>query len=106
MHLVLAENALAGGDSNTFRTHVNRIRALDGLTPYDGQISETEMLRHTRRVNVMLQGLRLADMYRWGIEDPKWQDASAASSRPGTMLPISIIELRANRHLNGQGSGG
>ena len=106
MHLILAENALAGEDSNTFRTHVNRIRGLDGLTPYDGQISETEMLRHTRRVNVMLQGLRLADMYRWGIQDPKWQHASAASSRPGTMLPISIIELRANCHLNGLGCGG
>ena len=64
------------------------------------------MLRHTRRVNMMLQGLRLADMYRWGIRDPQWQDVSAASSRPGTMLPISIIEIRANCHLNGQGCGG
>ena len=106
MHLILAENGLAGGDTGAFATHVNRIRALDGLTPYDGQIPEMEMLRHTRRVNVMLQGLRLADMYRWGITDPKWQAVSAASSSPGTMLPISIIEIRANCHLNGQGCGG
>lgn len=106
MHLILAENALAGGDSNGFAMHINHIRALDGSTPYSGQISEMEMLQHTRRVNVMLQGLRLADMYRWGMTDPKWQGASAALSQPGTMLPISIIELRANCHLNGLGCGG
>ena len=106
MHLILAENALAGGDSNGFAMHINHIRALDGVTPYSGQISEMEMLQHTRRVNVMLQGLRLADMYRWGITDPQWQGASAALSQPGTMLPISIIELRANCHLNGLGCGG
>ncbi|MDE2661406.1 MAG: hypothetical protein OXI39_00170 [Gemmatimonadota bacterium] len=106
MHLILAENALAGGDSNGFAMHINNIRALDGLTPYSGQISEMEMLQHTRRVNVLLQGLRLADMYRWGLTDPKWQGAAAASNAPGTMLPISIIELRANCHLNGLGCGG
>ena len=86
--------------------HINHIRALDGLTPFSGQISEMEMLQHTRRVNVLLQGLRLADMYRWGLTDPQWQGASAALSQPGTMLPISIIELRANWHLNGLGCGG
>ncbi|WP_420616535.1 hypothetical protein [Candidatus Palauibacter sp.] len=106
MHLILAENALAGGDSNGFAMHINHIRALDGSTPYSGQISEMEMLQHTRRVNVLLQGLRLADMYRWGMTDPKWQSASAALAQPGTMLPISIIELRANCHLNGLGCGG
>ncbi len=106
MHLILAENALAGKDSSAFTTHINHIRGLDGLTPYSGQISEMEVLLHTRRVNVMLQGLRLADMYRWGIRDPRWQGVSAASSSPGTMLPISIIEIRANCHLNGQGCGG
>ena len=106
MHLILAENALAGGDSNGFAMHINHIRALDDLTPYSGQISEMEMLQHTRRVNVLLQGLRLADMYRWGMTDPKWQGSSAALSQPGTMLPISIIELRANCHLNGLGCGG
>ena len=106
MHLILAENALAGGDSNGFAMHINHIRALDGVTPYDGQIPEMEMLQHTRRVNVLLQGLRLADMYRWGLTDPKWQGASAATAAPGTMLPISIIELRANCHLNGLGCGG
>ncbi len=106
MHLILAENALAGGDDAMFTEHVNHIRALDDLTPFSGQIDNMEMLQHTRRVNVLLQGLRLADMYRWGMSDPQWQGAAAATTRPGTMLPISIIEIRANCHLNGQGCGG
>lgn len=106
MHLILAENALAGGDDAAFTEHVNHIRALDDLTPFDGQIGNMEMLQHTRRVNVLLQGLRLADMYRWGMSDPLWQGSAAATTSPGTMLPISIIEVRANCHLNGQGCAG
>lgn len=102
-HLVLAENALASGDNATFTTHINHIRAMDGLTAFSGQISNTDMLQHTRRVNVMLQGLRLGDMYRWGLTDPKWESGGAAMQAPGTMLPISIIEVRANCHLNGLG---
>ncbi len=100
MHLILAENALASGDEATFTEHVNMIRAYDGLTPYSGQISTTDMLQHTRRVNVMLQGLRLADMYRWGIQDPKWDGPSDAVTCPGIMLPISIIERRANENID------
>lgn len=106
MHLILAENALAGGDSDTFRTHVNHIRAMNDLTPFSGQISDMDMLKHTRRVNVLLQGLRLADMYRFGITDPKWKTTNPTIANPGEMLPISIIEIRANCHLNGLGCGG
>ncbi len=106
MHLILAENALAGGDSDMFKTHVNHIRAMDDLTPFSDQISDMDMLKHTRRVNVLLQGLRLADMYRFGITDPKWQSTNPTIATPGEMLPISIIERRANCHLNGLGCGG
>ena len=48
-------------------------------------------------------GLRLADMYRWGIKDAKWQSGSDAILTPGEMLPITIIEIRANCNLNGNG---
>ena len=48
MHLILAENALAGGDGATFTTHINHIRAMDGLTAFSGQISNNDMLQHTR----------------------------------------------------------
>jgi len=100
MHLILAENALAIGNEAGFRERINHIRALDGLMPFTGQIENMEMLKHTRRVNVLLQGLRLADMYRWGIEDPLWEPSRATKTSPGEMLPISIIECRANSHLN------
>lgn len=106
MHLIIAENSLASGNEEKFKAHINAIREVDGLTPFTDQISNMEMMMHTRRVNVLLQGLRLADMYRWGITDPQWQDASQAKSNPGEMLPISIIEIRANCHLNGQGCDG
>ena len=106
MHLILAENALAGGNSEAFRTSINHIRALDKLTPFSGQISDMDMLQHTRRVNVLLQGLRLADMYRFDIRDPKWLATNPTIAKPGEMLPISIIEIRANCHLNGLGCGG
>ncbi|MDE2761256.1 MAG: hypothetical protein OXQ94_03755 [Gemmatimonadota bacterium] len=97
MHIILAENALAGGSEATFTEHVNHIRAMDGLTEFRGQIPNEDMLRHMRRVTVMLQGLRLADMYRWGLEDPKWQGASASVKCPGVMLPVSNIERQANQ---------
>ena len=101
MHLIVAENALAGGDQAGFTTHVNHVRAMDGLTPYSGQIPAADMLRHERRVNLWTMGLRLADMYRWGIKDPKWQANGDAVAKAGTMLPITIIERRANCYLNG-----
>jgi starch-binding outer membrane protein, SusD/RagB family len=103
MHLILAENALASGDAGTFTTHINHIRAMDGSTAFSGQIANQDMLEHTRRVNVLMQGLRLADMYRFGATSSDWSGLSAAAARPGEMLPISIIEVRANCNLNGLG---
>ncbi len=97
MHIILAENALAGGNDAMFTAHINHIRAMDGLTAFSGQISNMDMLQHMRRVTVMLQGLRLADMYRWGLKDPKWEGPSDAMKCPGVMLPVSIIERRANQ---------
>jgi hypothetical protein len=105
MHLILAENGLAAGDNGKFTAHINHVRAMDGLTPYSGQVDAMDMLMHTRRVNTFMQGLRLADMYRWGLSDPQWQPQGDAILAPGTMLPITIIEIRANCYLNGLGCG-
>lgn len=102
MHLILAEDELAKGNTIGFTTHINHIRAMDRLTPFAGQIPNLDMLRHTRRVNTLIMGLRLADMYRWGIKDPKWQPNSDAIQTPGALLPITIIEIRANCYLNGR----
>jgi len=101
LHLIAAEEMLAKGDNAGFTTHVNHVRAMDGLTPYSGQVPAADMLKHTRRVNTWLMGLRLADMYRFGIQDARWQSAGDAAKAPGTMLPITIIEIRSNCYLNG-----
>jgi len=96
MHLILAEAALAGNGSVDFDTQINAIRSLDGLTDYSGQITELEMLQHTRQVNLFLQGRRLHDMYRFDISSPQWESSSTAESSPGTFFPIAITECRAN----------
>ena len=101
MHLIIAEDALAGGDNATFTSEINTIRGLDGLTPYSNQMPALNMLEHERRVNLFLMGERLVDMYRFGIKDPMWLSGSDAMDHPGTLLPITIIEIRANPYLNG-----
>lgn len=108
MHLILAEHELAtNGAGAAFNTHINNLRAIDSYpTSYTGG-TEVAILQHHRRVNTVLQGLRLQDMYRWGIEpstangtDPAAVWAPTAPSRNGALLPITIIEVRANCYLN------
>ncbi len=108
MRVIVAEDALANGNVAAFEAQIDAIRALDGKVEFDsgGAVSDMDMLMHTRRVSVLLMGLRLGDMYRWGLTDPKWQSGSDAILTPGEMLPITIIEIRANCHLNGNGCGG
>ena len=116
MHLILAEDALANGNTGDFETHINNLRGLDDVTDWDRAadgLTDVEVLQHHRRVNTLLMGLRLQDMYRWGLQpttasapSARWQSGSAALDEPGTMLPITIIEERANCNLNGQGCGG
>lgn len=96
MHLILAEHALQQADEADFQMHINHIRSMDGLTDHSGQIPALEMLEYERRVNLFLMGLRLNDMYRFGTRDVHWQASSDAVLCPGTLMPISTIELRAN----------
>ncbi len=103
MHLIAAEHELASGNNAGFTTHINHVRAMDGLTPYSGQIAAIDILKHERRVNLFVMGLRLGDMYRFKITDPKWQSAGDALSKPGTLLPITLVEVRSNCYLNGLG---
>ena len=99
MHLIRAEVALSQGNTDAFQTHINAIRALDGLSEYTGQIPEQEMLQHARRVNLFIQKRRLADMYRFGVESPEWNDPSPAAQQPGTFFPIPQVERQANPNL-------
>lgn len=105
LHLILAESALARGSTIEFTGHVNAVRALDGLTPWAGQIPAVDMLVHERAVNLFLQGRRLADMYRFGIQDARWLSSSDAVVAPGTFFPIADMELKSNCHLQQGGCG-
>ena len=99
MHLILAEAALASGNDADFATHINAVRAVDGLSPYTGQIAAVDMLKHERRAALFVTGVRLLDMYRFGIHDPLWHPNSNVVGSPGTLLPITCIEANANPEI-------
>jgi len=94
MLLIIAESALASGDNDTFTTNINKLRALDGLTPYSGQIGAQDLLEHSRRVNLFLQGRRLSDHYRFASPSEYWISSSPAINSPGSFLPITISEIQ------------
>jgi hypothetical protein len=110
MRLIVAEDALANGNTGTFETQINAIRALDShaSTYTYSAANAVQALTHHRRVNTLFMGLRLQDMYRWGLQATSyqgvpWDSQSEAAANPGEMLPITIIEIRANCNLNGVG---
>ncbi|HET9684224.1 MAG TPA: RagB/SusD family nutrient uptake outer membrane protein, partial [Gemmatimonadaceae bacterium] len=99
MLLILAENALANGDTAGFTTYINRLRAFNGLTPYSGQVDAKSLLIYERRVNLYLQGRRLTDMYRFGLKSPYWTTDSNAATCPGSYFPITITERQTNPNV-------
>jgi starch-binding outer membrane protein, SusD/RagB family len=110
MYLILAEVALAGGDNAGFDANINAIRALDGMAAYTGSgPTRLELLQYERRINLIFQGRRLNDMYRFGITDggvgldgePLWLANSTARKQPGCLFPIPITERRANPDITG-----
>jgi hypothetical protein len=102
MLLIQAENALANGDTPGFTAFINQLRALDGLTPYSGQIAADSLLKYERHVNLYLQGRRLNDMYRFGQTSPFWTSNSDAASCPGSLFPISKTERATNPNVTEQ----
>ena len=99
MLLIRAEHALAGGSTPNFTTHINTLRALDGLTPFAGQVTALALLIHSRATNLFLGGRRLADHYRFGDPSAEWIPGSEALTSPGTFFPIAVLECRANENL-------
>ena len=94
--LYLAEDALASSNTAGFTTAINQLRALDGLTPYSGQIPALDLLKHSRAVNLYMHGRRLADMYRFGIKADKWVPSSEAFAKGGCFFSISVSERQSN----------
>ncbi|HEV8266168.1 MAG TPA: RagB/SusD family nutrient uptake outer membrane protein [Gemmatimonadales bacterium] len=106
MYLILAESRLAQNDSVGAAAFINNIRALNtGLTPYDplnaAHPRALAMYQHERRVNLFLQGRRLADHYRFGVPADKWPANAEARLQPGTVFPITNTERLANCYING-----
>jgi starch-binding outer membrane protein, SusD/RagB family len=101
MHLIIAEGALAAGNTAEFTTRINAVRALTaGRTPWNGTTPSAQaILRHERRVNLFLQGRRLQDMYRFGERDARWQTGSAAFRARGCFFPITATERQTNTQI-------
>lgn len=100
MYLILAEDALANNKTDEFTNNINKLRALDGLTPYSGQIPALNLLKHARRVNLYLQGRRLSDHYRFNDPSPYWLAGRPTLTKPGTFFAITISEILANPNIN------
>jgi hypothetical protein len=107
LRLILAEAALAGGDMNTFATHINAVRGLEAsLTAFDaGNPAHTaiaeDLLIHMRQVNLFLQlNRRLMDMYRFDIAGPEWLPGNLAVTAPGTVLPLGDLECDSNPEVD------
>lgn len=92
MHLIIAEEAV-GTDDAEARSHINTVRAMDGLPDVEPGDDLEAFIEHERRANLYFQGRRLNDMYRFGTSAPQWD----ASQDPiGTLLPIPENEREAN----------
>lgn len=100
MYLILAEDALANNKTDEFTNAINQLRALDGLTPYSGQIPAIDLLKHSRRVNLYLQGRRLSDHYRFNDPSPYWLAGRPTVANPGAFFPITISEIQSNPNVN------
>ena len=99
LHLIVAEAALAAADNTGFQNAINAERALDGLSAYTGTgPTALAMLQYERQRNLFLQGRRLIDEYRFGLNADLWQAGSEAIVDPGTFLPITISERIANQY--------
>lgn len=107
MHLIIAENALAGNPttpSAAFGTAINAIRAFDGITPWSAAsgVSGTAILHHMRSTSLFMTGHRLSDMYRFGVKDPVWSTQSDAFKRVGCFFSISTAERQSNDKVTAQ----
>lgn len=105
MLLIKAEAALSAGNTPGFQTNINALRALDGLPPWTGaagQPTALQMLQHERMANLFLTGRRLADLYRFNLDNAQWEPTAQARSG-NWFLPISAQECLSNPNIGAAG---
>jgi hypothetical protein len=102
LYLIVAEDALARGDTADFAEAINTIRGLESLTPWStaSVVGARELLIHTRMATLFLQGHRVHDLYRFELQADNWIPTSTAVQFPGTLFPIPESEIDVNCHLN------
>ncbi|MCC7051688.1 MAG: hypothetical protein IT355_00385 [Gemmatimonadaceae bacterium] len=98
MYLILAEAALAAGNTPDFTTNINLARAIDSKPAWAGTPAAQEILIHERRVGLFMQGRRLHDHYRFNLPADRWLPINAATKRP-CFFPISFDERTQNQVL-------
>lgn len=103
LRLILAEAALAAGNSAEFQNQINAVRSLDAKPAFTGQIAMDAMLKHERQAQLWLMRRRLSDMYRFAQKDAKWANNpnfESAFSVPGLLFPIPNVERLGNPCIN------
>ena len=95
MYLILAEAALAAGNTPGFTTNINAARAINGKPAWAGTPSAQDMLIHERRVGLFMQARRLHDHYRFNQLADRWLTQNASTKRP-CFFPISFDERTQN----------
>ncbi len=105
LYLMLAEGALATGDSILEAGYINQVRTLNALPAYDptnaAHPRALAMLKYERKVNLFMQGHRVHDLYRFGERADVWQvstPVAEAVAAPGTFFPIMQVELLSNSY--------
>lgn len=103
LRLILAEAALASGNTAEFRSQINQLRALDAKPAFTGQVSDRAILQHERQAQLWLMNRRLSDMYRFGVKDAKWApnpNFESAATVSGLLFPIPNVERLGNPCIN------
>lgn len=93
MQLILAEAALATGNTTEFASRINAVRAADNLPAWTTTPSAREILIHERSVSLFLQARRLTDHYRFNVRADRW--VATRGLRP-CFFPISYNERQQN----------
>lgn len=104
MYLILAEAALAAGNTAEFTTRINQARAINGKPAWTSASTVTarNLLIHERRVHLFLNGQRLSDLYRFGLKADRWLP-NVIAFKKACFAPIPFLERQTNPKAIEQG---